>query len=142
MKPMSNTEFVELVEPLFCDVCKHISFDRLVAERKIKLRAFKDLHSTSSRCILCKLIFKTMKRLIVECSVPEVEIDNYIAELGPSEISLSLPLLPDEQKAENDRLIITVGPPSIVIDGWHPFLESGNSLRLFHSQGKTLISKT
>ena len=126
---MAINNILESAQPFLCDVCQTISFDRLIEEQTIKHRSFEELHSQSSYCVLCRLIFQTMKQRIIECSVPEVEVEKHIAALGPSQISLML-------LKESDRLNIAVGPPSIVIDGWHPFLESGNSLRLFRPHGE------
>lgn len=131
MRSMAINNILESAQPFLCDVCQTISFDRFIEEQTIKHRSFKELHSKSSHCVLCRLIFQTMKQRIIECSVPEVEVEKHIAALGPSQISLRLLLL-----EESDRLNIAVGPPSIVIDGWHPFLESANSLRLFRPHGE------
>lgn len=136
MDPMIVDSLMEPVEPSLCDVCQKISFDRFIEERTIKHRVFKEIYSKSSYCVLCRLIFQTMKQRIIECSVPDVEVENHIATLGPSEISLTLPL----SGGKNDRLSISVGPPSIMIDGWWPFLESANSLRLFRPHGETDVS--
>lgn len=119
-------------QPLLCDVCQKISFDRLIEERTAKHRIFKELSSPSSHCILCKLIFQTMKRLIIGCSIPEIEVGSYLDKLGPSKLSLRFPL----SEGGNDRLYIDVGPPSIMIDGWLPFGGSQNTLRLFRQHGK------
>lgn len=127
---MAINNIPESAQPFLCDVCQTISFDRFIEEQTIKHWSFKELHSKSSYCLLCRLIFQTMKqRIIIECSVPEVDVEKYIATLGPSQISLML-------LKESDRLNIAVGPPSLVIDGWHPFLGSGNSLRLFRPHGE------
>lgn len=136
---MSFNNIVESVQPFLCDVCQNISFDRFIEERKIKHRVFKEIHSNSSHCVLCRLIFHTVKRRIVECSVPEVEVESYIAALQASEISLELGS--ESLGEENDRLLIDVWP-SIMIDGWPPFLDRANSLRLFRPHGETSVSST
>ena len=126
---MAINNILESAQAFLCDVCQTVSFDRFIEEKTIKHRIFKELHSKSSYCVLCRLIFQTMKQRIIECSVPEDEVEKYIATLGPSQISLVL-------LEGSDRLNIAVGPPSIVIDGWYPFLESANSLKLFRPHGK------
>lgn len=130
--PMSDNNVMESAQSSLCHVCQKISFDRFVQERTIKLRIFKELRTESSHCVLCRLIFQTMKNCIIDCSVLEVEVENYLAAVGPSEISLRL----SSSDEKNGRLSIVVGPPSIMIDGWLPFLESGNSLRLFRPLGE------
>lgn len=130
--PMGDNEVMQSAQPSLCHVCQDLSFDRFVEEQTIKLRILKELRTESSHCVLCRLIFQTMKNRIIDCSVPEVEVENHLAAAEPCEISLRLPS-PEE---ENDRLRIVVGPPSIMIDGWFPFLESGNSLRLFRPLGE------
>lgn len=132
MGSTSVNSVLESAQPFLCDVCQNISFDRFIEERTIKLGVFKMLNSKSNRCIFCRLIVQTMKQSIIDCSVPKVDIENHIAAVGPSQISLEFPLL----KEENDRLCIHVGPPSIMVDGWLPFSESGNSLRLFRPHGE------
>lgn len=97
----------------------------------MKHRIFKELSSTLSHCILCKLIFQTMKRLIIECSVPELEVRKYLEELGPSKLKLGFRL----SEEGNGMLYIDV-QPTITIDGWLPFGGSQNGLRLFRQDGK------
>lgn len=120
-----------LREPLLCDVCRNISFDRLIEGQKMKHRIFKELPSTLSYCILCKLIFQTMKRLIIQSSVPEIEVSRYLEELGPSKLTLGFRL-----SEEGHGMIHIDVIPSIVIDGWLPFSGSQNTLRLFRQQGE------
>lgn len=121
----------ESCEPLLCDVCRNISFDRLIEGQTIEHRIFKELLSPLSHCILCKLIFQTLKRLIIECSVPEIEVRKYLDELGPSKLRLGFRL------SEEGHGMIHIGVvPTIMIDGWLPFGGSQSALRLFRQHGK------
>lgn len=113
---------------LLCDVCRDLSFDRLIEGQKMIHRIFKELSSTLSHCILCKLIFQTMKRLIIRSSVPEIEVSKYLEELGPSKLRLGIQL----SEEGHGEIHIDV-MPSIMIDGWLPF-GSQNTLRLFASR--------
>lgn len=131
MSLISVKNSFESREPLLCDVCRNISFDRLIEGQTMKHRIFKELSSTLSHCILCKLIFQTMKRLIIECSVPELEVRKYLEELGPSKLKLEFRL----SEEGNGMLYIDV-QPTIRIDGWLPFGGSQNGLRLFRQDGK------
>lgn len=118
-------------KPLLCDVCQKLSFDRLIQGQKMIHRIFKELLSTMSHCILCKLIFQTMKRMITQCSVPEIEVSKYLEELGPSKLSLGFRLSEEGHGEINIDVM-----PSIMIDGWLPFSGSQNTLRLFRQQGE------
>lgn len=121
-------------ETLLCDVCRNISFDRFIEGQTMEHRIFKELPSTLSHCILCKLIFQTMKRLINECSVPEISVRKYLDELGPSKLSLGFRL-----SEEGRGMIYIYVSPAIMIDGWLPFGGSQNALRLFRQYGKSHI---
>lgn len=122
-------------EPFLCDVCRNISFDRLIEGQTMEHRIFKELLSTLSHCILCKLIFQTMKRFIIECSVPEIEVRKYLDELGPSKLRLGFRL-----SEEGHGMIYIDVIPTIMIDGWPPFGGSQNALRLFRQHGKPHIT--
>lgn len=135
MSLISVKNSFESRETLLCDVCQNISFDRLIEGQTMKHRIFKELASTLSHCILCKLIFQTMKRLIIECSVPEIEVRKYLDELGPSKLSLGFRL-----SEEGHGMISIYVSPAIMIDGWLPFDRSQSTLRLFRQQGKSHIS--
>lgn len=117
-----------------CRVCQNISFDRLIEEGTIEHDVFKDIHHKSSHCVLCKLIFQRVKKSIIDSSVPEADVNGYIAAVGPSKIALRFSMSAEN----NDWLHIDVGPPSLMIDGWLPFGQS-NSLRLFCQPGKCFL---
>ena len=117
-------------KPLLCDVCRNLPFNRLIKGQKMIHRIFKELPSTLSHCILCKLIFQTMKRLIIRSYVPEIEVSKYLEELGPSKLRLGFQL----SEEGHGEIHIDV-MPSIMIDGWLPF-GSQNTLRLFRQQGE------
>lgn len=114
-----------------CNNCQNISFDRLVEEETIKHSVFKEVLQNSSHCVLCRLIVQTIRKSIVDSS-PEGDVESYVATVGPCEISLVFSMSAEY----NERLYIAVGPPSLMIDGWLPFSESGNSLRLFCQPGE------
>lgn len=101
----------------------------------MKHRIFKELPSTLSHCILCKLIFQTMKRLIIQSSVPDIEVSKYLEELGPSKLRLGFRL-----SEEGHGMIQIDVIPSIMIDGWLPFGGSQNTLRLFRQQGEPHVT--
>lgn len=134
MSLISVSNSFESREPLLCDVCRNISFDRFIEGQTMKHRIFKELPSTLSHCILCKLIFQTMKRLINECSVPEISVRKYLDELGLSKLSLGFRL-----SEEGHGMIYIYVSPAIMIDGWLPFGGSQNALRLFRQHGKSHI---
>lgn len=131
MSLISVQNSFESREPLLCDLCRSISFDRLIEGQTVKHRIFRELPSTLSHCVLCKLIFQTMKRLIIECSVPGIELQKYLDELGPSKLRLRFQL----SEEGNGMLHIDVDP-SIMIDGWLLFGGGENALRLFRQHGK------
>jgi hypothetical protein len=131
MSSLNANNHYERNQSHLCNVCRNISFDRFVEEGTIKHSVFRELHHNSSHCVLCRLIFQTLKKSIVESS-PEADVECHIAAVEPCEISLVFSM----SEEYNERLHIAVGPPSLMIDGWLPFTQSGNSLRLFCQPGK------
>lgn len=134
---MSIFSVDNILEPdlqYLCNVCQNISFDRFVEEGTIKHGVFKEIRHKSSHCVLCRLIFQKVKKSIVDSSVPEADVEGYIAAVEPSAIALRFSMSAEN----NDWLHIDVGPPSLMIDGWLPFGES-NSLRLFCQPGELYL---
>lgn len=126
-----------------CEICQTLTFDRFLDEVSIRIRVLEELSQSSDRCILCRLIFMTIRRGIADFVEPRESIEETekcLDELKSRWVSLRFPLVQLVNKDTKDRLYIDVEGPSLSIDGWPLLASSDTSLALMREPGEQRLS--